>query len=82
MLKDHSEDHEPRGFQLLEQNACRANSEIGLAALDGLHGIDIGSTLANFDLKASVPVVTSLERRVVAGELKLMLPFELKGNLI
>jgi hypothetical protein len=82
MLKDHSEDHEPRGFQLLKQNAGRANSEVGLAALNGLHGIDIGSTLANFDIKARVPVITPLERRVVAGELKLMLPFELQGNLI
>jgi hypothetical protein len=82
MLKDYCEDHKPRGFQLLKQNACRANSEICFAALNGLHGIDIGATLANFDIKAHVSVITLLERRVVAGELKLMLPFELQGNPI
>jgi len=72
--KDHSKDHDPRGIGGVEQNTCRANPEIGVAFFDRLHGIDIGTALANFDFKPGVPIKTVLQGGVIACELKLMQP--------
>ena len=63
------------------QNIGAAGTEIRLAAGDCLGNVDIGTALADGDVETGVAVETLLKRRVVAGELKLVLPFELQGNL-
>ena len=77
MLIDHAEDGNRRVLRLCKQDAGRANPEVSLAVPEDLRDIDIRSALADVDVKPGSPIVTLLQRRVVAGELKRMLPFEL-----
>jgi hypothetical protein len=59
-----------------------ADSEIRFAAGNRFGDIDIGTALADGDVETGVAMETLLERRVVASELELMLPFELQRYLI
>jgi len=45
-------------------------------------GVDIGATLADGDVEPRIPVETLIQRRVIAGKLELVFPFELHRDLI
>src|SRR5271165_6594691 len=82
MLKDHAEDRDLRVLRLFQQDAGRANPEVSLTVLDDLWDNDARSALADVDVKPGSPVVALLLRRIVAGELKCVRPFELERDLV
>ena len=82
MLKDHAEDRDLRILWLFQQDACRADTKVSLAVLEDLYDIDTRSALANVDVKPGSPVIALLQRRVVAGKLKCVQPFELERDLV
>lgn len=82
MLKDHPEHSNARRAGLFKQNAGRADPEVDLALLDRPHGVDVGPALPDFDVETSVPIKPLLQRSVIPGELELVQPFELQGDLV
>src|SRR5258705_6929650 len=64
------------------QNAGAADPEICLAAGNRFSDVDSRTALADGDVETRVAVEALFKCLVIAGELKLMLPFELQGHCI
>src|SRR5580692_10371386 len=65
----------PKANRPFAQNAGTADAEIRLVAGDRFGDADTRPALANGDVETGVAVEILFKRRVVAGELKLVLPF-------
>src|SRR6202035_5384472 len=76
--EDGGQHDQPAAHRPFAQNAGAADAEIRLAAGNRFGDIDTGTAFANGNVEARVAVETLLKRRVVASELKLVLPFELQ----
>ncbi len=81
-LEDSRQHDQPAAHRPFAQNADAADAEIRLAAGNRFSDVDTGTAFADGNVEARVAVETLLKRRVVASELKLVLPFELQGYLI
>src|SRR5262245_42457315 len=82
VLEDHAEDNVVGALDRVHQNAGCANAEICLAGRDCGACIYIWTAFSKFDVEAVLAIKPLLDGGVVACELKLVLPFELKGRPI
>ena len=82
VLEDHRQHHEVAAVGAVEQDARRAHPEVSLAGRHRLGGVHLRTALANLHIKAGVAVKAFLEGRVIPGELKLVLPFELQRDVV
>src|SRR5580704_3857446 len=82
MLEDRGQHDQPPAHRPFAKDAGAADAKIRLAAGDRFGDLNTGTTLADGDVETGLAVETLLKRRVVAGKLELMLPFELQGYRI
>ena len=82
VLEDGCQHDEPATKLPFAKDTGAADTEIGLAAGNLFGDVDSGTALADRDVEPSVAVEPSFKGRVVAGELKLVFPFQLQRNLI
>ena len=71
---------QPAARSPVTQNAGAADPEIRPATGDRPRDIYIRATFSNGNVQARIAVEALLKRLIVAGELKLMLPFELQSS--
>src|SRR3981189_1030541 len=81
-LEDRGQHDQAAALRPVAKNTGAADPEIRFAAGNRFGDIDIGTALADGDVETGVAIEALLERRVVASELELMLPFELQRYLI
>jgi hypothetical protein len=81
MLEDRGQHHHRLADAARQQQGGVADAVLGLALHHGLQRIGAGARFQQRDIEAGVAVVALVLRGVVAGELELVLPFELDGDL-
>jgi len=81
VLENRGHDHYGLPFLVFDQHRRRGHRKLGLACGQRIEGVDAGLAGEQFDLQPGFPEIALLNRRVVAGKLKLMAPFELQPDV-
>src|SRR6202007_637191 len=82
MLKDDADDDVVPALDAVDENAGRAHAEVGSPIGDLCARVHTRPSFANRDIESVLAVKALFEGGIVAGELELVFPLQLKRDII